>query len=549
MYEITSTAVPSVEFGKIRCVQGIDRIRRDCPAYLGDESKLSAKPVDSLYFPASEAELCTLVKAMGRQRIKMTVAGARTGLAGGCVPDQGVLIAMDRFNRIEVLRYDDSAAEWRVTVECAVTLRDLEQFLDSRSLEHMPSGGDAALEVSLQRFRQESTRYFYPPDPTETSASIGGTVATNASGSRTYRYGPTRDWVRRIRVVLANGEILVIPRGKYFASPNGRFVVYDTAGEVHEFEVPDYPLPRTKSAAGYFAVPHMDLIDLFIGSEGTLGIVTAVEIGLLPREPRMAIILFLDNDDQAVQLVPRLRRERRFTLNLLEFYSQHALNLLSDRQRADAHAVDMPPIPEAAGAALFMELPVDPTEDDAVLESLVSVLDDCGVSMENSWVAVDPEDMARFRKFRHMLPESVTAIIAQRKQIHPGLHRVSADLAVPDEHLDDMWQIYRSTLERSGFEWLAYGHIGNNHLHVNVLPKDPQELATAMAHYLEFANRAVGFGGTVSAEHGIGKIKKKFLPIMFDDRQLAQMRAVKAALDPHGLLGPGNLFAVAESTP
>jgi D-lactate dehydrogenase (cytochrome) len=543
MHEITSIAATPASFGSVRQVQGSDHIRREFPHYLSDESKLTAGAFDRLFFPADEAELCAVVGEMARRKVTVTVCGARTGLAGGCVPNQGALIVLDKLNRISDLYYDPRAGEWRIQAGCAVSLSELNHCLATKSFPDLERDPDEAGQIMQARFREDPARYFYPPDPTETSASLGGTVATNASGSRTYRYGPTRDWVRGIRVVLANGEILAIPRGKYFASPSGRFVVSDAAGNAHEFKVPDYPLPRTKSAAGYFAAPHMDLIDLFIGSEGTLGIVTAVDVGLLPWAPRVAMILFLDDDDQAIRLVPRLRRARRLTLNLLEFYSRYALNLLRDRQRADARAVDMPPIPEDAGAALFMELPVDPADDERNLETLAAVLDDCGISMENSWAAVEPKDMERFRKFRHMLPETVTGIIAERKKTHPQMHRVSADLAVPDAHLADMWQVYCSTLERSGLEWLAYGHIGNNHLHVNVLPRDQHELATAMGLYMDFARTAVGFGGTVSAEHGIGKIKTPFMGVMFDDRQLDQMRAVKAALDPDGLLGPGNIFA------
>lgn len=543
MHEITSIEAKPANFGTVRRIQGFDRIQREFPNYLSDESKLTLGAFDWLFFPADEAELCAVVKEMAKRKIKVAVCGARTGLAGGCVPNRGALIALDKFNRITGLYYDSRADEWRIQAGCAVSLSELNRCLTTKSFSDPERSADEVDQTMPARFKQDSARYFYPPDPTETSASLGGTVATNASGSRTYRYGPTRDWVRGIRVVLANGELLSIPRGKYFASPSGRFVIHDAAGNAREFRVPDYLPPRTKSAAGYFAAPHMDLIDLFIGSEGTLGIVTAVEVGLLPWEPRIAMILFLENDDQAITLVPRLRQERRLTLNLLEFYSRYALDMLRDRQREDSNAVDMPPISEGAGAALFIELPIDPADDALNLEALSAVLDECGINMENSWAAVEPKDMERFRKFRHMLPETVTAIIAERKKMHPLLHRVSADLAVPDEHLGEMWRVYHSTLENSGLEWLAYGHIGNNHLHVNVLPRNPRELAQALGLYMDFARTAVGFGGTISAEHGIGKIKTKFMNVMFDNQQLAQMKAVKAALDPEALLGPGNIFA------
>ena len=543
MHEITSrTAVPA-DYQGVRRSEGFAQIKSEFPHYLSDESKLSAGTVDYLFFPANESELCAVVKAMGQRGVKLTIAGARTGLVGGCVPMQGALITLERLNRILDVRYHDHAEEWRIRAECAVPLSELNHCITTKSFPDLERRIDGEEQEALTRFKQDPAAYFYPPDPTEMSASLGGTVATNASGARTYRYGPTRDWVRGIRVVLANGEILSIPRGKYFASPRGKFVIYDAGGKASELTVADYPVPRTKSTSGLFTATHMDLIDLFIGSEGTLGIITAVEVGLLPSEPKISIILFLDADEQAITLTERLRENSRLSLDFMEFYSQHALDLLRQRQRDDPQTMGMPPIPEKAGAALFIETCFDPTDDAPELDALNAVVESVGADLDHSWAAYEPEEMKQFKHFRHMLPETVSAIIASRKKEHPDLHRVSADLAVPDEHLRDMWQEYQSTLDSSSLQWLAYGHIGNNHLHVNVLPRDMQELGKALGLYGHFARQAVGFGGAVSAEHGIGKIKNKFLRIMFDDEQIAQMRAMKKALDPQGLLSPGNIFS------
>ena len=543
MHEITSRTAAPADYQGVRRIDGFAHIKSEFPQYLSDESKLSAGTVDTLFFPANESELCAVVEAMGQQGVKLTIAGARTGLVGGCVPMQGALITLERLNRILAIRYHDHAEEWRVQAGCAIPLSELNHCITTKSFPDLERQADGEGREALTRFKQDPASYFYPPDPTETSASLGGTVATNASGARTYRYGPTRDWVRGIRVILANGEILSIPRGKYFASPSGKFCIYDAKGDVSELNVAVYPIPRTKSTSGLFVAPHMDLIDLFIGSEGTLGIITAVEVGLLTSEPKISIVLFLDSDEQAITLAQRLRENRRLKLDLMEFYSQHALDLLRWRKREEPQTMDMPSFPEKAGAALFIEMHFDPTEDAPDLDVLKAVVESVGADLDRSWAGSEPGELKRFRHFRHMLPETVSTIIASRKKQHPDLHRVSADLAVPDEHLRDMWQVYRSTLDSSSLQWLAYGHIGNNHLHVNVLPRNMQELEKALDLYGHFARQAVGFGGTVSAEHGIGKMKTKFLSIMFDEEQLAQMRAMKKALDPGGILNPGNIFA------
>jgi D-lactate dehydrogenase (cytochrome) len=132
--------------------------------------------------------------------------------------------------------------------------------------------------------------------------------------------------------------------------------------------------------------------------------------------------------------------------------------------------------------------------------------------------------------------------LAERKKEIPELHKLGTDFAVPDQALKEIWEFYKFKLEAAGLEWLAFGHIGNNHFHVNVLPSSLNEMQQGLALYREFAERVVSLGGTVSAEHGVGKIKKQFFSIMFSDSQLEEMKAVKYALDPGHMLCPGNLL-------
>jgi D-lactate dehydrogenase (cytochrome) len=146
------------------------------------------------------------------------------------------------------------------------------------------------------------------------------------------------------------------------------------------------------------------------------------------------------------------------------------------------------------------------------------------------------------KAFRHAVPEHVNGIIGRRKRDVPGLHKVGTDMAVPDERLEDALALYRSRLGESGLEHVIFGHIGDNHLHVNILPRSEEELERAMDLYGTFAEEVVEMGGSVAAEHGIGRLKKLFLPIQFDEEELAAMQAVKDVLDPQGLFNPGVLF-------
>jgi len=542
MHEISTQLVPFADFNKIRFVEGFDRIRTEYPTYLTDESKLSPQPFDYLFFPMDESELAAILKQLSAQKIKVTIAGARTGLVGGCVPRKGALVSLENFDRVKSITWDHKAQEWWIQCQCALDLGSLNEQLASKNLPDIANCGDRQALDALKRFKEDPAGYFYPPDPTEMSASIGGTVATNASGARTYRYGPTRDWVRGIRVMLSNGEILSIPRGKYFASPAGEFAVFDSKGNELSIKLPTYRMPHTKNTAGFFAAPRMDLIDLFIGSEGCFGIITEVTAALLKRDEKISVVQFLGSDEQAIGLVDALRNDERIQLDFLEFYSGNALDLLQQRQIQDPKSVDMPPIPEYAGAALFFEFSFKAMADNPDYGLLEEAINNCGASISDSWAAYENRELQRLKDFRHILPETINAIIAERKKQYPGLHKLGTDLAVPDERLRDMWQIYYDALETADLEWVAFGHIGDNHLHINILPRNESELQRGLALYEHFAAKAVEFGGTVSAEHGIGKMKIKFLELMYSPHHLKEMRAVKLALDPGRMFNPGNIF-------
>ena len=335
---------------------------------------------------------------------------------------------------------------------------------------------------------------------------------------------------------------LSISRGKYFASEEGTFEIVNTAGERRTLTIPDYRLPETKCAAGFFTAPGMDLIDLFIGSEGVLGIVTQVDVALIKSEPKISIVQFLEDDYQAVRLTASLRSDQRIKLDFLEFYSGNALNLLRRVQAEAPSTVNMPPIPDEARSALFFELNYDSQSNNDHLVLLQEIIRQHGADPALSWAAHEPRELERFKVFRHLLPETVNSIIAERKKSIPKLHKLGTDLAVPDDHLMDIWTHYQENCDALNLEWVAFGHIGNNHIHVNILPRSIEELNQGLELYQLFAQKAVEWGGAVSAEHGIGKIKQNFLALMFTPEQISQMQHVKAVFDPDYLLNPGDLF-------
>ena len=208
MHEITSEAVPPVDFNKIRCINNYSDICQDYSSYLGDESKLAHKGAHYLFFPTNEAELSAIFKEMNEKNVTVTLSGSRTGLVGGAVPYGGAVVSLERCNKILGLRYDTQSKEWRVKAQCGVTLQDLNNCAMKKDFPGLFENSSAETKAFLNKYKQSDTTYFYPPDPTEMGAALGGTVSTNASGARTYRYGATRNWVRWLRVILASGEVL-----------------------------------------------------------------------------------------------------------------------------------------------------------------------------------------------------------------------------------------------------------------------------------------------------------------------------------------------------
>jgi D-lactate dehydrogenase (cytochrome) len=542
MHETTSRQIEPVFIDSVKCVKGFETIQAEYSAYMTDESKISAAPFDLLFFPKNEAELAAVIKEMASQKIPITIAGARTGLVGGSVPKSGALVSLEFFDAVEGIYWDPYSEEWLVRAQTGVSLKALDGMLRIKKFPGLEASTDEFIQAEIKKFKDDRAGYFYPPDPTEMSASLGGSVVTNASGARTYRYGPTRAWVRGIRVFLANGEYIDIPRGKYFASPAGRFIVYDSQGKSFSFYIPDYSLPRTKSTSGIFTAPQMDLIDLFIGSEGVFGIVTRVDVALMRREDKISIVQFVDSDEQAIDLTIALRANPRLQLDFLEFYSENALDLLRERQSREPSTVGMPPIPVDGKAAVFFEMSFDPHTEITDFDGLKETIHQCGASFERSWIGYESRELDRFKVFRHLIPETVNETISERKKTYPGLHKLGTDLAVPDEHLRDMWKLYKEGCENGKFDWLAFGHIGNNHLHINILPRNMEDQEKGLALYATFAKKAVEFGGAVSAEHGVGKIKEKFFKLMFSEAQIAQMKQIKSTLDPDGILNPGDIF-------
>ncbi|MFW9851680.1 MAG: FAD-binding oxidoreductase, partial [Candidatus Thorarchaeota archaeon] len=391
----------------------------------------------------------------------------------------------------------------------------------------------------VERFREESTQY-YPVDPTEMTASIGGTIAANASGARSFKYGPTRSWIRRIRVILGSGDVLDIKRGDYKAV-NNTFIIKTSSGDL-EVKIPDYKMPKAKNAAGLFTGENVDLIDIFIGSEGIFGVITEVDAWLKEYTSHISNVAFFEEEDDAIDFVIKLRDNEEVRPEFIEFFDKNALDLLREKQQEDPKFVNMPIISRSTKAAISFDLPYSEEEFERNFNIIGNMLEECKSSLEGTWSGYEERELLRFKQFRHAVPEIVNNIIAERKKNYPPIHKLGTDMSVEDAHIKEIMNFYHKTLQEEGLEYVIWGHIGDNHVHVNILPKNMMELKKGKEIYMKFAEKAVSFGGSVSAEHGIGKIKHEYLKRMYGEEGVQQMRVVKLSIDPNCVFNCGNIF-------
>jgi D-lactate dehydrogenase (cytochrome) len=506
-------------------------------SFLEDAAHFPGGHAAGIAAPASEADVAAIL----RSALTVLPIGAQSSLTGGATPMGEVLLSTSRLNRIL-----DIGADW-VHVQAGATLVDL----------------DAALA--------EAGKY-YPPSPTFAGAFVGGVIATNAAGAATFKYGTTRDWVRAITIVLPGGDVLDVERGATKAGREGSFEIV-LSDRIARLEVPRYQMPHVpKVSAGYFAAPGMDLIDLFIGSEGTLGVITAATLQIVPMRPAMCLAFVPFNDRRmALALVGRLRDAARETwrtnnpqgldVSAIEHMDARSLALLREDGADRRFGVAIPSdavmallitlelAPETTTADAFDEIGQarEPNAPDTRLTRFCRALDEAGV-LDAVEIAV-PGDYARAAQLlalREEVPAAVNARVGRAKQtIDPRIAKTAADMIVPFESLDVLLTMYDEEFRRRGLDAAVWGHISDGNLHPNVIPHSRADVESGKQAILAFGREVIRLGGSPLAEHGVGRhpIKQQLLVEMYGPEGIAQMRAVKRALDPEWKMAPGVLFA------
>ncbi len=487
-----------------------------------------------LVHPETEADVAAVL-ALGRPVLAI---GAQSSLTGGATPRGELVLSMGRF--ADITRRGDE-----VEVGAGVTLDALQKHLQA----------DGCL---------------YPPVPTYAGATVGGVVSTNAAGPATFKYGTTRDWVSALTVVLASGHVLDLRRGDVRAHADGYFDLVEGGSRVR---VPVVPVARPavpKVSAGYALSPGMDLVDLFLGAEGTLGIVTRVTLRVIDHAPATCLAcVTLPRAEEARPLAEALRHEARRTwrdrdpsgidVAAIEYMDGRSVALLRE-DRIDRE-LDVSLGPEV-GAVLFVtiELPRATTNDAArrqvedacepdrpatPLGRFVRLVDERGL-LECTEIALpaDARRRAQLMELREAVPQAVNRRVALAQQhVSPALSKLAGDFIVPFDRFDEMVRACHDACGPRSLDLAVWGHLSDGNIHPNILPRRAEDLDLGRQALLEAGRVVLALGGSPLAEHGVGRnaLKQQFLRMLHGPDGLRAMRAVRNGLDPAGLLSPGVL--------
>jgi len=518
--------------------------------YLRDESR-QIGTAESIIFPKTEEEIIASVKECALKNIPITTQGARTGLAASAVPFGGHIINLSRMNDIIGASYNEGQDRFFLRVQPGVLLAEIRKHLLNKSF--ITANWDEESINSLNHL--EKNEWFYSTDPTEISASIGGMAACNASGAKSFRYGSTRDHVESIRVVLSGGDVLSLKRGQVCAE-NGKFSLVTESGRIISGELPKYEMPNVKkNTSGYYNKPNMDMIDLFIGSDGTLGIITEIEIELnRTQQSNWGVTIFMPDEDKCLDLVRALRGEKIFDHmspmkikpSAIEFFSNKALEMLRHQQKTNPAFSSIQEIKESYHTAVYTEIEGDSDEEIwQAIEELGNVIAKLGGDEDATWVANNPTSLEKLHNFRHACPECVNMQIDEAKKTDARITKLGTDMSVSDEKLKEVMKMYNDDIEKNNLHAVIFGHVGNNHLHVNIIPRNIDEYKKGKNLFLLWAEKVADMGGAVSAEHGVGKLKVPFLQKMYNQEELNEMRILKELFDPEQLFNRETIFPYA----
>ncbi|MDR1545342.1 MAG: FAD-binding oxidoreductase [Deltaproteobacteria bacterium] len=490
--------------------------------FLRDESRFEGR-ADFFAAPSDLDELVAAVQACLKRGLPLTPQGARTGLCGAGVPQGGCLLSLAALNRPWALS-EGPDGSLELEVQPGLSLDDLNRDLLRRKLDLAgpPPRPDAA-----EAFRRGS--YFWPPDPGEGAAALGGLFAVNARGPAALRHGSTAAHVRGVKLITADGQLRELRRGRRVFQ-GARLEL--PAGGFLELS------PRSLGLE-----PQADLLDALAGGQGMHGVIASLTLALTPRPAAVwALAFFFEREAAAAEFIEAVLAEPPEPLASLDFLDEVSLAQALELKKTASKLRDTPDPPSGSQAAAFVELQADGQEqaEEAAAE-LMARVEAVGGDPDRSWALTDDET-GKMKMFRHAVPEALGCRLDRLKAAgRPGV-KLAFDAQAPGRPFGATLAELRAELADSRLTAAVFGHAAGNHLHVNILADDPDQRRRGLELAAVRLERAKASGGELFLEHGVGKIKRELFLACERPERVEALKAFKRAFDPQGWLNPGNVF-------
>ncbi|MBN2286192.1 MAG: FAD-binding oxidoreductase [Tissierellales bacterium] len=445
--------------------------------YLRDESKYTGY-CDSLSFPETVDEVIHIIQEMHSHQRKVTLQGGLTGICGAAVPHGGHVMNLSKLTGIEKPVVSEKTSTIRV--KAGTTLEELSHALDRENL-------------------------FWPPNPTEQLATVGGVIANGAKGITASYYGNNSHYVKEISVVTAKGELRIL-------------------SETHpEFQD-------------------------FFSSEGMFGVIVACELKLLPKPKEIwGITFFFGDEDRLLDFCdfinhnPAQETEKAHVVGI-EFIDEATMQLISQEKLTSSVLKVIPDFPAESKGMVYIELHGD-SEDaiSEIAEELLEISSAYGCNPDQGWAVSGERDMERMRLLRHAAPESINHLLASFSE-NIGVTKLATDFSRIHLPIKELVHYYRQTASCENLSIYIFGHVNHVHLHVNILSENIAMYQKGVRMIEEWTKHAKAYGGLLFTEHGIGKLKRNFYIHFAGPSEKLKLLEQKNKHDPNKMFNPGNIL-------
>ncbi|PKM52081.1 MAG: FAD-binding oxidoreductase [Firmicutes bacterium HGW-Firmicutes-7] len=476
--------------------------------YLRDESKMDGK-ASGISFPRTKEEVVTIVNQMINTSTSITVQGGKTGICGGAVPSEGHILNLSYLNKV-IDSFETENGRF-VKVEAGLMLSELHKYLN-----------------------KVDKTYFWPPDPTEDSATIGGILATNAQGICRYFYGDTKQYVEEIKLIDGYGKERIIRRGERIVNEHkcllesGGTLVVDTAL---------LKLPQD-----------IDLIDIYLGSEGMYGIIVEATLKLIARPKEVwGISFFFEEQENIFGFVEAFMHtsynEDEAVVAAVEYLDKSTLKHIHVLKKDVTKLRELPDVDEKFVGMVYIELHGNQEEHiEIIAEKIMELASHFQEDDTSTWALSGFEEIEKLRAFRHAAPESMNRALDQVKLLDSRIIKLATDIAMENMTFKELVTKYQQTALEKGINIAIHGHVAGNQLHVDLLPENYEEYITGKKLVKDWVICAVKRGGQAFSEYGVGKIKKALYQLSLSEEELGNMRHIKKVFDTNGILNPGNML-------